>query len=184
MRAHGFTNQERYYDDLSSVHFKDQRQQVREFNTFILRPLQPLINDGDEDHDDDNGFLNVPPIESVEQRTAAVQRQLQVIRDNAIQNNNNNINNNNNNVNNNNNNNNINNNNNNINDRRRQREQITPSASTDSIAEPATQRSRLWAIVELAPIEPFPILPIQRETVNDLNEVKEVDERESFDFYF
>jgi len=109
-------------------------------------------------------------------RELHIQRQLQVIRDNANNNNNNHINNNNNNVNNNNNNNN--------NERRRQREQITPSASTDSIAEPATYRPRLWAIVELAPIEPFPFSPIQRETVNDLNEVKEVDERESFDFHF
>ncbi len=88
VRANGFTNQERYYDDLSSVHFIDMRQQVRHFNTFIFRPFQPLINDGDE------RFLTVPPIESLEERGAAVQRQLQVIRENAINNNNNNINNN------------------------------------------------------------------------------------------
>jgi hypothetical protein len=61
VRANGFTNQERYYDELSSVQYKDMGRQVRGFNKFLLRPLKPLINN-DEDYDDENGFIPVPPI--------------------------------------------------------------------------------------------------------------------------
>ena len=41
--------------------------QVREFNEFLIRPLQPLINnDDDEDYDDENVFIPVPPIVSID----------------------------------------------------------------------------------------------------------------------
>ena len=77
------------------------------------------------------------------------------------------------------------------NDQKRQRDQVTPATSTDSIAEPKAQRP---AIVDLRTItERFPLLPIQTNMGEDLEWLREFlrlkpkvqrAERESFDFYY
>jgi hypothetical protein len=158
------------------------KDEVNNFNDFLLRPIPQFLQsvNNDDEHDTEEEFRPVQPLDNFREREIAAQRRLQIIRNYEA-----------NNYNNNNNNNNHNNNNNNNNNERGRQRDVPSSASTDSLAEPAAQRP---ALVDIrANNDPYPLLPIQHNMVAGIEWLNEFlrpkplvqrAERESFDFYF
>jgi hypothetical protein len=140
VRVNGFTNVPQLNGDLGSIRFsREMIIAVKNFNNDLMRS---------QNNDDEDGFI---PVQSLNfyLREFAAQRQLQIIRQRPPLNNNNYNNNYNNNINNNNNN----------NSNKRQRNQVSPSTSANSIVEPTPQRQ---ALVDIRAItERFTLIPLQ-----------------------